>query len=109
MIEFFETKGFNAATVGALTMMVGRFADLSSSHSIGLAPLVATAFLVIFNKIEVHKANRTATKMASARRRIPNGTAPSWAGRLRKCPIGWAGWSLARARPGHFPLITARR
>jgi hypothetical protein len=48
MIDFFESKTFNAASVGALTMALSHYSDMSTWAAIGLALLVAAAFLLIF-------------------------------------------------------------
>ena len=60
MIDFFESKTFNAASVGALTMAVSYYSDVSTWATIGLALLAAGAFLLMFRKgrIELQNANR---------------------------------------------------
>ena len=50
MIDFLETKSFNAAVVGALTMMVSRYSGTSTWAAIVLALLVVAAFLLTFDK-----------------------------------------------------------
>jgi hypothetical protein len=48
MIDFFESKTFNAASVGALTAAVSYCSDMSTWATIGLALLAVGAFLLIF-------------------------------------------------------------
>ncbi len=60
MIDFFESKLFNAASVGALTIAVSYCADMSTWATIGLALLAVGAFLLIFrdgrNESPMHAA-----------------------------------------------------
>jgi hypothetical protein len=53
MIDFFESKAFNAASVGALTMAVSHNSDMSTWAAIGLVLLVVGAFLLIFRKAHI--------------------------------------------------------
>jgi hypothetical protein len=53
MIDFFESKTFNAASVGALTMAVSHYSDMSTWAAIGLALLVVAAFLLIFRNAHI--------------------------------------------------------
>jgi cyanate permease len=48
MIDFFESKTFNAASVGALTTALSHYSDMSTWAAIGLALLVVVTFLLIF-------------------------------------------------------------
>jgi hypothetical protein len=53
MIDFVESKTFNAASVGALTMAVSHNSDMSTWAAIGLALLVVGTFLLIFRKAHI--------------------------------------------------------
>ena len=63
MIDFFESKTFNAASVGALTMAVSYCSDMSTWATIGLTLLAAGAFLLIFRKgrieLQMHQRGPT--------------------------------------------------
>lgn len=53
MIDFFESKTFNAAAVGALTTAVSHNSAMSTWAAIGLALLVVGTFLLIFRKAHI--------------------------------------------------------
>jgi hypothetical protein len=50
MIDFFESKAFNAAAVGVLTMTLSRYCGTSTWMAIVLALLVGAVFLLTFEK-----------------------------------------------------------
>jgi hypothetical protein len=70
MIDFFETKAFGAATVGALTTMVRLYSGANAGAAIGLGLFVASAFLLIFKKTAL---GRSPPDVTSARRASPAG------------------------------------
>ena len=53
VIDFFESKTFNAASVGALTMAVSHYSGMSTWAAVGLALLVVGAFLLIFRNAHI--------------------------------------------------------
>jgi hypothetical protein len=65
MIDFFETKAFGAATVGALTTFVSGVSGMNAWAAIGLGLLVASAFLLTFEKTAL---SRSPPDVTSARR-----------------------------------------
>jgi hypothetical protein len=75
MIDFFETKAFGAATVGALTTMISLYSGMNAWAAIGLGLLVASTFLLIFKKTAL---SRSPPDVTWARRVSPAALGNSW-------------------------------